>query len=75
MNSSDVASAAGKIELAMKTVRTTLGAVDPQWTDAARRDFQQTHLAPMEPTVRNMLQAIARLGEAIAAAERQCGDE
>ena len=75
MKNSDVAGSAGKLELALKTFRTTFAAVDPQWTDAARRDFDQTHLAPVEPNVRNMLEAKARLAAVLAAAERQCGSE
>ena len=49
MKNSDVAASAAKLELALKTFRTTSAAVDPQWTDAARRDFQETYLAPLEP--------------------------
>ena len=75
MKNSDIVGAAAKLELALKTFRTTFAAVDPQWTDAARRDFEETHLAPMEPNVRNMLEAIARLAAVLAAAERQCGSE
>ena len=69
----NVNAGAAKLELALKTFRTTFAAVDPQWTDVARRDFQETYLAPMEPNVRNMLDAIARLADVFAAAERQCG--
>ena len=75
MKNSDIVGAAAKLELALKTFRTTFAAVDPQWTDAARRDFEETHLAPVEPNVRNMLEAIARLAAVLATAERQCGSE
>jgi hypothetical protein len=75
MKTSDIAGAAAKLELAMKNFRTTFAAVDPQWTDAARRDFQETHLAKMEPNVKKMLDAVARLATVFAAAERQCNDE
>ncbi len=75
MKNSDIVGAAAKLELALKTFRTTFAPGDPQWTDAARRDFEETHLAPMEPNVRNMLEAIARLAAVLAAAERQCGSE
>ena len=75
MKNSDTVGAAAKLELALKTFRTTFASVDPQWTDAARRDFEETHLAPMEPNVRNMLEAIARLTAVLATAERQCGSE
>ena len=75
MRNSDIAGAAGKLELSLKTFRTAFATVDPQWTDAARRDFEETHLAPMEPSVRNMLDAITRLAAVFEAAERQCGSE
>lgn len=75
MKNSDLGAGAARLELALKTFRTTFAAVDPQWTDAARRDFEETYLAPMEPNVRNMLQAIARLATVFASAERQCGSD
>ena len=55
MKNADLNASAAKLELALKTFRTTFAAVDPQWTDAARRDFQETYLEPMEPKVKNML--------------------
>ena len=75
MKTFDVNAGAAKLEMALKTFHTTFAAVDPQWTDAARREFQETHLAPMEPNVKNMVDAIARLAEVLAAAERQCSDD
>jgi hypothetical protein len=71
----DLSAGAAKLELAMKTFRTTFAGIDPQWTDAARRDFQENHLAPMEPNVKKMLAATARLADLMAAAQRQCSDE
>lgn len=65
--------AAAKLEDALKVFRTTFAGVDAQWTDAARREFEETYLAPMEPHVKNMLAVIARLSAAAAAAERECG--
>lgn len=75
MKKSDIISSAGKLELSLKTFRTTFAAVDPQWTDAARRDFEETHLVPLEPNVKNMIEAIMRLATVFEAAERQCGSE
>ena len=71
----DLNAAAGKIELALKTLRTTLAAVESQWTDQARRQFQETHLTAVEPNVRSMLDAINQLNDVLNAAQRQCGDE
>ncbi len=75
MKNADLSASAAKLELALKTFRTTFAAVDPQWTDAARRDFQATYLEPMEPKVKSMLQAITRLAGELAGAERQCGSD
>jgi hypothetical protein len=75
MKTFDVNAGAAKLEMALKTFHTTFAAVDPQWTDAARREFQETHLAPMEPNVKNMVEAVTRLAEVLAAAERQCSDD
>jgi hypothetical protein len=75
MKNFDVHSGAAKLEKALKTFRTTFGGVEPQWNDAARNDFQGTHLAPMEPKVRAMMAEITRLAEVLAAAERQCSSE
>ena len=75
MKNADLSASAAKLELALKTLRTTFAAVDPQWTDAARRDFQATYLEPMEPKVKNMLQAITRLAGELAGAERHCGSD
>jgi uncharacterized protein YukE len=71
----DLNAPAGKIELALKTLRTTLAAVESQWADQARRQFQETHLAAVEPNVRSMLDAISQLDDVLNAAQRQCGDE
>ena len=75
MKHSDVNASAAKIDLALKTFRTTFAAGDPQWTDVARRDFQATYLAPMDQKVKGMVQAITRLAEVLAGAERQCGSD
>ena len=75
MKSCDLASGAAKLELAIKSLRTALSAVEEQWNDEMHRKFQETHVAPIEPSVRKMFDAIARMAEAIAAAERDCDSE
>ena len=74
MKRSNIYASAAKLELALKTLRTTIAAIDPKWTDAARRDFQETYLEPIEPNVKNMLDAISHLTTVLAGAERECGD-
>jgi hypothetical protein len=75
VKSCDISSGAAKLELAIKSLRVTLSAVGNQWTDQTHRQFDEEHLAPIEPAVRKMFDAIARMAEAIAAAERDCNDD
>jgi len=75
MKAWDLNSPAGKIEMAMKTLRTLIAASDKQWADEAQRQFHTTYLAPIEPNVHAMTEAISQLAEVLSAAERQCSDE
>ena len=43
------------------------------WNDPAQRKFQETYLLPLEPKVHSVLDAIHRLAEVLAEAERYCG--
>jgi uncharacterized protein YukE len=75
MKSCDLNAGAAKLELALKSFRTTLGAVEQRWNDETERKFRELYLASIEPRVRNMFEAIERLNQALAAAEHDCGDE
>jgi hypothetical protein len=75
VKSCDLSSGAAKLELAIKSLRVTLSAVETQWTDQTHHKFHEEHLAPIEPTVRKMFDAIARIADVIAAAERDCNDD
>ncbi|MBN1394580.1 MAG: WXG100 family type VII secretion target [Pirellulales bacterium] len=75
MKNWDLKTAAGKIEMSLKSLRTTQAAVGRQWNDEAFRTFQEKHLLTVEPNARGMIDAIAKLNEVLVAAERQCGEE
>jgi hypothetical protein len=75
MKSCDLSSGTAKLELALKSLRTTLFVVDQRWIDDTRRKFQENHLAMIEPNVKRMMDAVGRMAEAIAACERQCDSE
>ena len=75
MKNWDLALPAGKLELALKTLRITANAVDKQWSNAASRDFHEKHMAPIDPSVRALLDAIGQLNDVVTAAERQCESE
>ena len=48
--------------------------VEESWSDETYRRFQETHLDPLEPQVKTLLDAVRRLAETLAAAEQQCSD-
>ena len=75
MKSCDLSSGSAKLELAIKSLRVTLSAVETQWSDQTHHKFREEHLAPIEPTVRKMFDAIARFADVVAAAERDCNEE
>jgi hypothetical protein len=75
VKSCDLSAGAAKLELALKSLRTTTAAVEAQWNDEAQRKFRENHLAAVEPKTRNMFEAIGRMAEVLAAAERDCGNE
>jgi len=61
------------LENALKTFKATFASVDPLWGDAARREFEETYLEPMEPHVKDMLAMMSRLATVFAGAEHECG--
>ena len=75
MKHCDLASGAAKLELALKSLRTTIAAVGDRWNDAASRTFHENHLASVEPKTHGMFEAIGRMTEILAAAERDLSDE
>lgn len=75
MKCCDLSSGAAKLDMAIKSLRVTISAVNDRWNDAAQRKFQEEHLAPIEPAVRRMFDEISRIAEVIAAAERDCSPD
>jgi uncharacterized protein YukE len=71
----DLHTPAAKIEMALKTLQTTIGAVNERWNDQARRKFDEEHLSAIEPRVKGFLDALEKLAETLNAAQRQCGEE
>lgn len=72
MKNCDLSTGAAKLELSLKLLRSTAATVAEQWTDQAHRDFEETYLTPLDPNVRDVLDAIKRMAEVLSSAERQC---
>jgi hypothetical protein len=73
MKTWDFSTGAAKLELAMKALQLADSELEPYWTDAAHKKFQETYIEPLEPKIRSMLEAIHRVSEVFELAERQCG--
>ena len=48
--------------------------VTRHWKDESRHHFEEEHLDPIAPTVRMTLDALTRLSDILARAERECED-
>jgi hypothetical protein len=73
MRNWDLTSGTAKLGLAMESLIAANNEVEQYWNDEAHAKFQELYIEPLEPKVRNVLDAIRRLSEVLATAERQCG--
>jgi hypothetical protein len=74
MRNWDLTTAAAKLEAAQKTFQVVQADTAEQWNDEIRRNFDERFLLPMDQRVKRMIEAIARLSEVLAAAQRDCED-
>ena len=72
MKTWDLNAPAAKLEVAAKGLRTTMTAVDKQWADQARRDFENMYLVHLDSNLRGIQDAIKRLAEVLASAQADC---
>jgi hypothetical protein len=75
MKTCDLSAGAAKLELALESLHAADAEANQYWSDEAHRKFRETYVAALEPKVRRLLDAVQRLAEVLAAAERQCGME
>jgi hypothetical protein len=68
----DLNTGAAKLELGMDSLQKAAAEVGTRWDDEAFRGFQSDYLEPLEPRIRRALDAIHRLAEVLARAEREC---
>jgi hypothetical protein len=73
MRNWDLTSGLAKLDLAMDNLLAASHEAEQYWNDDARRKFQGTYIEPLEPRVRGVIDAVRRLAEVLANAERQCG--
>lgn len=61
-----------KLKSAMKKLRINWDELEAQWNDKVRKEFEETHLDPIEYQVTATLRAMDRLAEILRRAEQDC---
>lgn len=69
-----VSVAQARLKDALRELKLRAERAKGEWDDAARREFEEQYLAPLEAQVQAAMNAMARIGEVCAAARRDCGD-
>jgi hypothetical protein len=65
----------GRLYEALKQLRRRWEDVEPLWTDAVRREFEEKVLEPLNLIADDALRAMDRLGQVFAQARRECQGE
>jgi hypothetical protein len=71
----DLSAGSAKLELALRGLHLAELRVAERWNDETYRAFAENYVAPLEPQIKALLDAVSRLSEVLAAAERQVRDE
>ena len=71
----DLHTGAARLSDALDQLEADWSRVELSWKDESRQHFEAEHLAPITPTIRMTLDAVNRLADVLARAERECLDE
>ncbi len=71
MKVGDIHSGAVKLEQAMRTIMLRWEQTKTQWHDTASRHFEDKYLADLEPQVKVVVEAAARLAEVLDRAQQE----
>jgi hypothetical protein len=72
MRIADLTTGAAKLSSAYKILKVRWEDTKEHWHDANRKRFEESYLDPLEPQIAATLEAIGRLAEVLAKAERDC---
>jgi hypothetical protein len=75
MRHTDLSAGRGKLQRTMENYRNARVQVLAAWNDDVARQFRQQFLDPVEPRFVRAVDAIQRLAEVLAQAERACGPD
>ena len=61
-----------RLKHALKTLREHWDTTRVQWDDAVARDFEKTHLTPLDQQVENALRGMDKLSEVLTKVRQEC---
>jgi hypothetical protein len=75
MRVADLSGGAAKLANALKQLHIKWAVAKDTWDDARSRSFHETHIEPLMPDVKDMLDALGRLAEVLDRACRDVADD
>lgn len=69
----DLSAGTAKLEMAMDLLKKTTIQARERWDDETFDGFVTAYLEPLEPRMQRAVEAIHRLAQVLARAERECG--
>jgi len=69
----DLSAGTAKLELAMDLLKKTTIQTKDRWDDETLHGFLDMYLVPLEPRVQRAAEALHRVAQVLARAERECG--
>jgi hypothetical protein len=72
MRVADLHTGAARLHEALELLEDAWGAAKVHWDDGTSQNFQENHLDPIVPKIRATLDAVNRLAEVLARAQREC---
>jgi hypothetical protein len=73
MRNWDLTGGAARLSMAMKNLHKAVDQTSEHWDDVARQRFDRTYLEPLEPKMREVLEAVKRLEQVLLEADHACG--
>ena len=71
----DLTTGAARLDLALRSLQRAWNDAHEQWDDETAAAFHEKFLQPLEPRVRRAMDAIQRMSEVFAGAERELDSE
>ena len=72
MHPTNLTAGAARLREALETLEIAWDETKLHWDDPSSRNFDENHLQPIGPQVRAALDAISRMQQIVASAQRDC---